>query len=157
MRYGHASTNECPLYHLLDSCTHIAGKFPDYEVLRISRHNETCQLVHAAIRNTAKKGGALHSAPDLVLVMANTGRQSMTTGESIESLSSTLEDIDLYPNPEIPPHNWLASLPTSEDIRRIRHTDVSQDPEYNHWGLSAVECATALRPIQNWVLPPEKT
>jgi hypothetical protein len=72
-RYGHALTDECMLYHMPDSCTHIAVECPDREALHISRHDAACQLIHAAIRNTAKGGGALHSAPDLVLVMADTG------------------------------------------------------------------------------------
>jgi len=38
-RYGHAPTDECPLYYRPDSCTLIAGEFPDQEALRISRHN----------------------------------------------------------------------------------------------------------------------
>jgi len=79
MRYGHAPTDECPISHMPDSCTHIAGKCPDHEAMRISRHIAVCQLVHAAIRKTAKGGGAFHSAPDLVLVVADTGTQSMTT------------------------------------------------------------------------------
>ena len=54
MRYGHALTNECPLCHMPDSCTHIVGECPDHEVLRISYHNAACQLIHAAIRKTAK-------------------------------------------------------------------------------------------------------
>ena len=31
MRYGYALTDECPLYHMPDSCTHIAGECPDHE------------------------------------------------------------------------------------------------------------------------------
>ena len=62
-----------------DSCTHIAGECPDDETLRISRNNAACQLIHAAIRKTAKGGGALHSAPDLVFVMVDTDTQTMTT------------------------------------------------------------------------------
>jgi hypothetical protein len=54
MRYGHTPTDEWPLCHMPDSCTHIAGECPDQETLRISRHNAACQLVHAAIRKTAK-------------------------------------------------------------------------------------------------------
>jgi len=63
----------------------------------ISRRNAACQLIDAAIRKTAKGGGALHIAPDLVLVMADTGTQPMTTGDSIESLSPTSEDSNLPP------------------------------------------------------------
>ena len=120
-----------------DFCTHIAGECPDHEALRISRHSAVCKLLHAAIRKTAKGGGALHSAPDLVLVTADTGTQPITTGDSIESISPILEDDSLTPTTEPPPHVWCAPLPTSEDVRRRRHTDVSQDPRYNHWGLSA--------------------
>jgi hypothetical protein len=67
-----------------DSCTHTAGECTDHEALRISRYNAACQLVHAAIRKTAKEDGALRSAPDLVLVMADTGTLYVTTGESLE-------------------------------------------------------------------------
>ena len=37
-RYGYAPTDECQLCHKLDSCTHIAGEFPDHKALCISRH-----------------------------------------------------------------------------------------------------------------------
>ena len=97
MRYSHALTYECPLCHMLDSCTHIAGECPDHEPLRISRHNTACQLIHAAIRKTAKGGGALHNAPGLVLVMTDTGTQPLTTGDSIETLSPTSEDTVVNP------------------------------------------------------------
>jgi len=96
-----------------NSCTHIAGECPNHEVLRISHHNAACQLVHAAIRKTAKGDGALHSAPDLVLVMADTDTQPMTTGESLESLSSATEDNSQFPNPKTAHHDWLAPLPTT--------------------------------------------
>jgi hypothetical protein len=108
-----------------DSCTHIAGECPDYEALRISHHNAACQLIHAAIRKIAKGGGALHSAPGLVPVMADTGTHPMTTGGSIDSLSPTSEDTNLPPTTETPPHDWFAPLSTSADVRRRRHTDVS--------------------------------
>ena len=73
MRCGRALTDECPLYHMPDSCTHFTGDCPDLKALRISRHNAACQLIHAAMRKTAKGEGALHIAPDQVLVMADTG------------------------------------------------------------------------------------
>jgi hypothetical protein len=72
-RYGHAPTDECPLCHRPDSCTHIAGECPDREALHINRHNVACQLIYTAIRKIAKGGGSLHSPPDLVLVMADMG------------------------------------------------------------------------------------
>ena len=53
-RYGHASTDECPLCHKPDSFIHIARECPDHEALRIGRHNAACQLIHSAIRKTAK-------------------------------------------------------------------------------------------------------
>jgi hypothetical protein len=61
MRYGHAPTDECPLCHMPESCTHIAGECPDQEALRISRDDAACHLVYAAILKTAKGGGAFHS------------------------------------------------------------------------------------------------
>jgi hypothetical protein len=87
----------------------------------------------------------------------------MTTRDSIESLSPTSEDINSYltQTPETTSHNWLAPLPTTEEIRRRRHIDVSQDPRYNHWGLSAVagdaESTAAPNRIPDWVLPYEET
>jgi hypothetical protein len=83
-----------------DLCIHITGECPDHEALRISRHNAECQLIQAAIRKAAKGGGALHSTPDLVLVMADTGTQPMTTENSIKSLSLTSEDTNLSPTTE---------------------------------------------------------
>jgi hypothetical protein len=103
MRYVSALTDECPLYHMPDSCTHIAGECPDHEAHRISRHNAACQLIHATIHKTSKGRGALHSAPELVLVMVDTGTQPVTMGESIESLSPTSEDTNLPPTTETPP------------------------------------------------------
>ncbi len=95
-----------------DSCTHIAGECPDHEALRIIRHNAACQLIYAAIRKTAKGGGALHSAVELVLVMANTGTQPLTTGESIELVSfPTSEETNLSPTTETPPHTRLIRTP----------------------------------------------
>ena len=68
--------DECLLCHKSDSCTYIAEECLDHEALRISHHNTACQLIHAAIRKTAKGGGALHTAPDLVSVAADTGSQT---------------------------------------------------------------------------------
>ena len=85
-RYGHAPTDECPLCHKPDSCTHIAGECKHHDALRIGRHNVACQLIHAAIRTTAKGGGALHSASDLVLIAADTGTTPQTTAESLDTL-----------------------------------------------------------------------
>ncbi len=41
-RYGHAPSDECPLCHKPDSCTHFAGESPDHETPRISRNNAAC-------------------------------------------------------------------------------------------------------------------
>jgi hypothetical protein len=110
---------------------------------------------------TAKRGGTLHSAPDLVLVMADTGTQPMTTSEALEFFSSHTDDTNSPPSPETHQHNWLAPLPITEDIRRRCHTDVSQDPKYNYWGLSATEsdaeCTTSPRRVHDWVLPHGET
>jgi len=85
----------------------------------------------------------------------------MTTGEFLESLSPHTDDTNSPPSPETPQHDWLAPLPTVEGIRRKCHTDVSQNPIYNYWGLSATEgdaeCTTAPRRIPDWVLPQVET
>ena len=72
-RYDHAPTNECPLCHKPDSCTHIAGECSYHKALTISRHNAACQLIHAAIRKFAKGGGTLRSALNLVFVTVDAG------------------------------------------------------------------------------------
>ncbi len=74
-RYGHTPSDECPLCRRPDSCTHIAGECKYHKHLAITRHNAACQLVHAAIRNSAKGGGALYSAEDLCLVAADAGNR----------------------------------------------------------------------------------
>jgi hypothetical protein len=74
----HQRMDECPLCHLPDSCTHIAGKCKAHKHLHISRYNAACQLVHAAIRNSAKCGGALYRAKDLALATTNVGNQPQT-------------------------------------------------------------------------------
>jgi len=93
--------------------------------------------------------------------MADTGIQPMTTGNSIELLSPTSEDPDLSPTTETTSHDWLAPLPTTEEIRRWRHTDVSQDPKCNHRGLSAAagdaECTASPSRIPDWVISHEET
>jgi len=85
-RYGHALTDECLLCHRPDSCTHIAGECKAHKNLSISRHNTACQLIHAALRNSAKRGIALYSADDLRLVAADAGNQNQTTEEELASL-----------------------------------------------------------------------
>ncbi len=77
------------------------------------RRIETGELVHAAIRKTAKRGGALHSAPDLRLVMADKCVRSMTTRDSIEYLSPTSEDTNTSPTEENRPNDWFVPLPTT--------------------------------------------
>ncbi len=85
----------------------------------------------------------------------------MTTGDSIESLSPTSEDDDPSPTTGTIPHDWFAPLPTTEETCRRRHTDVSLDSTYNHWGISAAagdeECTAALSRIPEWVLSHAET
>ena len=81
----------CLLCHTPDSCAYIARECPDHAALRINRHNADCKLVHAAFRKIAKEGGALHSAPDLLLVSGDTDLYSQTLDETPMSLSSTPE------------------------------------------------------------------
>ena len=88
-RYGHAPIDECPLCHKPDSCTHIAGECLRHKALTISYHNAACQLVQAAIRNSAKSGGGFHRPPDLVLVTANDGSHPHTSQDSLETLCPT--------------------------------------------------------------------
>jgi hypothetical protein len=73
--YGHTPTDACPLCHLPDSCTHIACECKSHKNLFINRHNAACQLIHAAIRNSAKGGGALYAAKDLCLVATDAGNK----------------------------------------------------------------------------------
>jgi hypothetical protein len=54
-------------------------------------------LVHAAINKAAKGGGAIHSTPDLILVVANTGSQSQTSDGTLASLSPVPEGNDSDP------------------------------------------------------------
>jgi hypothetical protein len=136
-----------------DFCKHIAGERFDHEALRINCHKSACQSVHAAIHKPAKGGGALHNTRDPILVMADTGLQSQTPDETRESLSSTLEGENPDPILVATPPDWLAHVPTTEDIRSMRHTDVSQDSKYNQRDLSAAEgdteCTSDPRCIKN--------
>jgi hypothetical protein len=84
-RYGHAPTHECPLCHKPDSCTHFAGECLSHKAFTISRHNAARQPIHAAIRKSAKGGAALHSAPDLVLLTADTESQPQTSTASLDA------------------------------------------------------------------------
>jgi hypothetical protein len=91
-RYGHAPTDACPLCHKPESCTHIARECRFHMALTISRHNAACQLIHAAIRKSAKGGVALHTAPDLVFITADAGSQPQTPHELLETLCSSIPD-----------------------------------------------------------------
>ena len=161
-RYGHAPTDECPLCHKPDSCTYIAGECSYHEALTISRHSAACQLIHAAIRKSAKGGGSLYSAPDIVLVTADAGSYPQTAQASLETLISALsteesdDDTTLHTN-----QDWLDPLPSTETTRIKRHTDVSQDPIYIRKDLTAseydAECTAAPSRIPPWVLLVEET
>jgi hypothetical protein len=155
--YGHAPTDACPLCHLPDSCTHIAGECRFHKNLTISRHNAACQLVHAAIRNAAKGGGALYGADDLRLVMADAGTRTQTPLGTLTSLAFTSQD-DPHTQEEQHPQttDWLEPLPPEADTRHKRHTDVSQDPRYNQVSTHTdTECTSAPTRIPAWILPLE--
>jgi hypothetical protein len=85
----------------------------------------------------------------------------MTTGDDIRSLSSTQEETTLPKVDETHSIDWLVPMPTKEEVSRRRHTDVSQDPRYIHWDLSASvgddECIKAPRRLPEWILPQEIT
>ncbi len=111
-RYGHAPTDACPLCGLPDSCTHIAGECDRHHPHRISRHNAACQLIHATLRKAAKGGGALHSAPDLVLVAADAGIEPQLTEELTEFLHSTHRSEDEPASRDtFDPEEWDAPPP----------------------------------------------
>ncbi len=137
-----------------DSCTHIAGECSKHEALRIGRHNAACQLIHAAIRKTAKGGGALHSAKGIVLVAADTGTLHQTKATSLDTLSShkhSLPHDDDASHDENTSHqDWLDISNLHHNSNR-RHTDVSQEPRYTLGDPTAAEgdaeCTEAPRRI----------
>ena len=161
-RFGHTPTDDCPLCHKPDSCTHIAGECQEHEGLRIARHNAACQLIHAAIRTTSKGGGALHSTPDLILVAADTGTLPQTSGVNMPPPRPPPSSQEENPPPTktTPGTDWLAPMPSPNRIAHMRHTDVSQEMRYNLSDLAAAagdtECTTAPRRIPSWVLSPEE-
>jgi predicted outer membrane repeat protein len=147
-RYGHAPTDECLLCHRPDSCTHIAAECKYHKHLAISRHNDACQLVHAAIRNSAKDGGALYSAKDLRLVAADAGTRCQNTADDNAALiPPPREDIPAGPDSAESETEWLQPLPPdaatqprsrnhtnppdTSVAQHRRHTDVSKDPRYD--------------------------
>ena len=156
-RYGHAPTDERPLCHRPDSCTHIAGECKAHKNLAISRHNAACQLVHAAIRNSAKGGGALYIADDLRLVAADTGNQNQTTEEDLSSIMTAWKEENHPPDDSHQSStDWLEPIPPEVETRHRRHTDVSQDPRYDRAPKDGdLECTEAPTRIPEWILPLE--
>jgi hypothetical protein len=160
-RHGHATTDECSLCHKPDSCTHIEGECPDHEALRIGRHNVACQLIHAAIHKAAKGGGALHCAPDLVLVATDTCTLPQTTANSLETFSSfhgqhvSPQEEDNSPIENTSQQIWL-EIPGRLHNRHNRHTDLSQKLRYTLGNLIAAEgdaeCTAEPRRIPEWIL-----
>jgi len=111
------------------SYTHIEGECKAHKNLTIGRHNAACQLVHAAICNFAKGGGALYSAKDLVVLDADVGTQPQTTEEDLEGVPTLIQNIDDPTNGIQSETDDLLTPFTPEKARRHRrHTDVSQDP-----------------------------
>ena len=130
-------------------------------------HNATCQLIHAAIRKTSKGGGALHTAPDLVLIAGDTGIQSQTANESLDLLSPYLgsqscnEESESHPRETTPHSDLLDPIPSPDRVHNTRHTDASRDPRYETGSLSAVDgdtqcTATPAAYIPEWVLSIEE-
>jgi hypothetical protein len=158
-RYGHAPSDVCPLCYMPDSCTHIAGECPAHEALRIARHNAACQLIHAAIRKSAKGGAALHSAGDMILVAADTGTLPQTKAEVLHNLTLSAqqaspqeEHISAGDNSH---RDWL-DIPNVLHNRSRRLTDVSQELRYTRAYTTAgegdAECTAAPRRIPEWIL-----
>ncbi len=92
----------------------------------------TIQLIHVAIRSTAKGGGALYSAEDKRLVAADARNQNKTTEDELASLATPHRE-DLHPEHGLSqsPTDWLATVPPEVETRRRKHTDVSQEPRYD--------------------------
>jgi hypothetical protein len=109
-----------------------------------------------------KGGGALHVAPDLILILADAGTLSQTTAYSLLALSSHTgsptppQGLRRNPSADKSHAEWLDPIPSHTTIRPSRHADVSQDPRYNPGYLSAAasdaECTAAPRRIPDWVL-----
>ena len=79
--------------------THAHTLLASANLTKISQSAATtrhCQLIHEAVRNSAKDGGALYSAEDLRLVAADTGNQHQTTEEERASLATPPRE-DLHP------------------------------------------------------------
>ncbi len=119
-------------------------------------------MVNATIRISAKGGGALHSASDLVMVTPDAGSYPLASQISLETLYSAhttkanKDDGALHT-----PQDWLDPIPSTADTRRRRHTDVSQDPRYIHQDHSAsdydAECTTTPKQLIPWVLSQESS
>jgi hypothetical protein len=156
-RYGHAPTDECPLCHRPDSCTHIARECKFHKNLTISRHNAACQLIHAAIRNSAKGGGELYGADDLRLVAADADNQNQTTEEELSTIMTPI--LEANQPTEGTTHTLidrLEPLLPEVETRLRRHTDVSQDPRYDRATTAGdSECTEDPTRIPEWILPHE--
>ncbi len=130
-RYGHVPTDDCPLRHRPDACTHIACECAAHKNLSISRHNAACQLIHAAFRNSIKRGVALYSAEDLLLVAPYAGNENQTTEDELVFVV-TPRQVEGHPDQGLQPPtmDWLKHLLPNADTRHRRYIDVSQDPRY---------------------------
>ena len=112
----------------------------------------TTQLANLYTRLSAKhrKGGGLHSAPDLTLIAADTGNLPQTTTANLATLSPQVRSSNLQGPDHTSSTDWFDPIPSLVPRNR-RHTDVSEDPRYNLGCFSAAEldaeCATASRRI----------
>jgi hypothetical protein len=160
-RYGHQPTNACRLCGAPDSCTHIAGACPANTSHIIKKHNAAVQLVHEAIRHSAKGGAALHRSPP-TLISCDAGNIIQTTPAQIAKL---LQDDVPYTPPLLPSDTAnlldlldpdLFTTPTSPHF-----TDVTIDAKsalaqlYRTVPTDASQLNTTTAPsyLPNWVLP----
>ena len=109
-----------------------------------------------------QRGTFLYCALDIVLLTADTGYQPKTTEASLMSLlSATTTEKTGVARGINTPMEWTELSPCAEVTRRLRHTDVSQDPRYTIPGSSAsdgdMECTEARTRLPPWVLPTEET
>ena len=134
-----APTDECPLYHRSDACTHIAGECDPHKNLSISRHNAACQLIHVAIRSSAKGGGALYGTEDLRPVAADAGNQNQTTEAELSLVTPSQVDMHQDHKPHLLTTEWLEPLPpnaenSAPEIHRCL-TEPKIRPRKHSWRL----------------------
>ena len=140
-RYKHAQTDECPLCHFPDSCTHIGSGCPKHTGLYISRHDAAVRMIADYLLHSPKGASALHQS--LRLLSRDAGRNERPMTEDFDELVSATEEILA---------DWdsvdLSSLSVGTDIV---NTDVTLDGDQLRMAAEALHTQQAKGPI-----PPPK-